>query len=108
MKKNIKLYFLFAAIISVFTVAAHGQEKPSERTLASVIIKIKEKQAARKAFIARMQQSTPVEENKTTMSPVQNANANAVQAVNTTPTPANIKPSEQALIIPVKRTAVKQ
>jgi hypothetical protein len=58
MKKNIKINFFFLAIAIFFTVTSQAQQqKPSERSFAAEINKVKEKQAARNKMIAKMQQT---------------------------------------------------
>jgi hypothetical protein len=58
MKKNIKINFLFLATTVFFAVTSQAQQqKPSERSFAVEINKVKEKQAARNTTIAKMQQT---------------------------------------------------
>jgi hypothetical protein len=58
MKKNIKINFLFLAVAILFAAISQAQQqKPSERSFATELNKVKEKQAARNTMIAKMQQT---------------------------------------------------
>jgi hypothetical protein len=58
MKKFIKINFLFLAIAMFFAATSQAQQqKPSERSFAAEINKVKEKQAERNKMIAKMQQT---------------------------------------------------
>jgi len=110
MKKEIKLYFLITLMFLVCTVAVNAQQKASERSFEEMVKKINEKRAARNAFISKMRQSTPVE-NQVATPANQNINTDTRTTVNPTPVttnqaPANLKPSQQQPVRILKKPAV--
>jgi len=112
MKKEIKLYFLITSMFLVCTVVVNGQQKASDRTFEEEMKKVNEKRAARNAFINRMRQSTPVE-NQIATGADQKVNTDTKTTVNPGPAttnqaPANLKPSQQPMKIPKKPAIVRQ
>ena len=93
------------------TVAVNAQQKASDISFEEEMKKINEKKAARYAFINRMRQSTPVE-NQVATPADQRINADTKTTVNPGPaptnqTPANLKPSQQTRRIPKKPVVIK-
>jgi hypothetical protein len=112
MKKSIKLYFLITAMFLACTVAVNAQQKASDRKFEEEVKKVNEKRAARNAFISKMRQSTPIENNFATPSN-QSINTDTRTTVNPGPAttnqaPANLKPSQQPMKIPKKPAVIKQ
>jgi hypothetical protein len=112
MKKSIKLYFLITAMFLACTATVNAQQKASDRSFDEEVKKVNEKRAARNAFISKMRQSTPIENNLATPSN-QNINTDTRTTVNPGPAatnqvPANLKPSQQPMKIPKKPAVIKQ
>src|SRR5688500_7032673 len=112
MKKSIKIYLLITAMFLASTVTVNAQQKASDRKCEEEMKKVNEKKAARYAFISKMKQSTPVENNFATPAD-QKINTDTKTTVNPGPAttnqaPANLKPSQQPMKIPKKPAVKKQ
>ena len=109
MKKEIKIYSLVAIMILACSISANAQQKqkPSDRDFKEEIRKANEKRAARNNYVNKIRQSTPAE-SQAPKPAGQDINTGAALPATIKQSPANVKPSQQAMIIPAKRTAVKQ
>src|SRR5687767_7817417 len=110
MKKEFKIHFLITAMFFACTVAVNAQQKASDRSFDEELKKVNEKRAARNAFISKMRQSTPVENNFATPAD-HKVNTDTKTTVNPAPATtnqANLKPSQQPMKIPKKPAVIKQ
>ena len=99
-------------MLFVCTATINAQQKASDRSFEEEMKKVNEKKAARYAFISKMKQSTPVE-NNFTIPADQKINTETKTTVNPGPAttnqaPANLKPSQQPMKIPKKPAVIKQ
>lgn|SRR4030095_2178207 len=113
MKTGVKRYFLMTALIFGCSFAVKAQQKPSDRSLAEEMKIINAKKAARNDFIRKMQQSTPIDDNRATVDADQKINADTKTTVNNKPSttnnqPTGINPSQQSIKIPKKSVLVRQ
>jgi len=59
MKKIILINFFALLMTMAFATIAHGQQRPSQRSFASVMNQVKQKQIARDKMLQQMKQATP-------------------------------------------------
>jgi hypothetical protein len=78
MKRIIQINILLISMFAVFS-SAHGQQKPSQRSFASVVNEIKQQQAMRNKMMQQIKQTTPSNDasRNTNTQPQQGANAGA-------------------------------
>ena len=94
-------------LVCSISVNAQQKQKPSDRDFKEEIRKANEKRAARNNYVNKIRQSTPAE-SQTPIPTSQDMNAGVSLPATTNPSPVNLKPSQQAMMILVKREAVKQ
>ena len=59
MKKIFQMNCLLLLMVVVFFATSHAQQKPSERSFASVVNQIKQKQATHNQMLRQVKQATP-------------------------------------------------
>jgi hypothetical protein len=109
MKKEIKIYLLIAAMIFAGTTALNAQQKASDSPYNEELRKANEKKVARNAIISRMRQSTPAENNHSTPATGQPIHTETNAAENprpatANPAPVNLKPSQQVMTVPKRKS----
>lgn len=59
MKKIILINFFLLLMMTAFVTIIHGQQRPSQRSYASVVSQVKQKQIAREKMLQQMKLTTP-------------------------------------------------